>query len=286
MRGTVRVSVLLPFVNAAATVRAAVRSILEQTHTDFELVVIDDGSTDHSRSLIEEEAGGDRRLRLLGDRERRGLPARLNEALDAVHGDLIARMDADDVAHPERFARQIEALADDRSLDLVGSSVVVLDGDEPLGIRRFPLSHESLTASIWRGIPVAHPTFMARSAWLRHHRFDAHFTRSQDQELLLRTSASSRFANLEPPLLGYREPAAGADRSLSRRFRREAVRRHVGAVAASRLHLRDMVASLSTLLRPGIERSAHRLRPLSPTDAEQWRRLARSGRWPDLASAS
>jgi len=279
----VRLSVLLPFRNAAPTVRAAVRSVLEQTERDFELLALDDGSTDSSGDLVRAEASGDARVRVLGDARSLGLAARLNQALDLAGGTLLARMDADDVCHPDRLRLQAKALDADPSLDLVGSSVVVLDGDEPRGIRRFPSSHETIVAHRWRGIPIAHPTFMARAAWLRRHRYDETFTRAQDQELLLRTSASSRFGNVAAALLGYREPTDATALAAARSFRRTAVARQVGAVAALRLLVRDMAASVASSRQ---QRSMRGLDPLPPDEASAWRTLARTGRWRDPRSAS
>lgn len=275
-----RISVLLPFRNAAGTVGAAVRSILEQSERDLEVLALDDGSTDDSRARVAAEAGSDPRVRLLGDAQPRGLAARLNELIDLARGDLIARMDSDDVAHPQRFERQCRALDADPALDMLGTAVVVLQGDEPLGIRAFPSDHAAIAARRWHGIPMAHPTFMGRRAWFERHRYDPSYERSQDQELLLRTLDGSRFANLPEPLLGYRISQVRSAARRSRDARRRAVRRHLGLSAAILLSVRDALASLAP------PRHTLGLAPLDERQREQWRTLARSGRWPDPHSAS
>lgn len=275
-----KISVLMPFQDAEATIEAALRSLLLQSHRDLEVLAIDDGSRDSSRTRVTALAREDDRVRMLGDERRRGLSARLNEGIDAATGELVSRMDADDAAHPERLSAQAAALASGASLDLIGAAVVVIRDGEALGVRRFPRDHASIMASAWRGVPMAHPCLLGRAEWFRGHRYDEHLPRAQDQELLLRAAPHSRYGNLVRPLLAYREPTSEAARSESRRCRRIAVRRHRGAVAAMMLSLRDSVASRrSRDPRRGLE-------PLSETEQAAWRTLARSGRWPDPDSQS
>lgn len=275
-----RISVLLPFRNASATIGAAIRSILAQDEGDFELLALDDGSSDDSASRASEAAEGDARLRLISDGRALGLAVRLNQLLDAARGELFARMDADDAAHPTRLRLQRCALDADDSIDLIGAAVVVLEGDEPAGIRRFPIGHEAIVSNAWRGIPVVHPTFMGRARWFLRHRYHGDFARAQDQELLLRTHRESRFANLPDALLAYRAPQSVSTARDARRTRRRAVRRHVGAAAALALGVRDTLAYFTSA------RIAADLEPLNDMDREAWRALARSGRWPDPRSAS
>lgn len=275
-----RISVLMPFRDAETTIDAALRSLLRQTHRDLEVLAIDDGSSDASGERVAAFARDDPRVRVLGDGRRRGLSARLNEGIDAASGEFLARMDADDAAHPDRLAAQCAALAADATLDLVGAAVVVVRGDEALGVRRFPREHASIMASAWRGVPIAHPCFMGRREWFRRHRYDESFARAQDQELLLRAAPSSRYGNLERPLLAYRESVGDAARRQSRRFRRAGVRRHRGAIAAAALALRDLLASRRS------EHAPRGLEAIPELERSAWSTLARSGQWPDLDSRS
>lgn len=279
MRGVVRISVLLPFRNAAATVGAAVRSILEQDERDFELLAIDDGSTDDSIARVRSEVGEDARVTVLVDGHQRGLAARLNELMDAAQGELFARMDADDVSHPARLRLQRAAFESTTAPDLLGTAVVVLQGDEPLGTRTHPLDHASIVAHAWRGIPIAHPTFMGRAQWFRRHRYDTRFERTQDQELLLRTRGSSRFANLAEPLLAYRASPSVQTARRARCARRQAVREHVGIGASLALGVRDALARFSPA------RHIAGLVPFTEAERARWRALAESGRWPAPISA-
>lgn len=278
MTGTVLISVLLPYRNAAATIDAAIHSILGQSHRHLEVLAMNDGSTDDSRARVEALAARDPRLRMIGDDRGLGLVRRLNDGIDQASGPIIARMDADDVSHPRRFEAQLKVLDADPSIDLVGTSVVVLDGDEPRGVRRLPERHADIVADSWIGIHVVHPTYCGRAEWFRRHRY-APFDRVEDQELLLRAAPTSRFANVPTPLLGYREPARATVRS-RRRNRRGIVRLHTGRLAATALLFRDIAARL-------MERSSPRgLEPMTPAERDAWRELARSGRWPDRDSRS
>jgi Glycosyl transferase family 2 len=114
-----KVSVLMPAYNASQYIRAAVFSILTQTHQDLELIIIDDGSTDGTTEILQDIASSDRRVKLTV-RENRGLVASLNQGLELAEGELIARMDADDVAYPHRLAMQVEAFKQTPQLCLLG----------------------------------------------------------------------------------------------------------------------------------------------------------------------
>src|SRR5690606_35730807 len=115
----------LPFADNLPTLELALKSVFAQTEPAWELLLVDDGSTDGSAALA--IALADPRVRLLGDGRRRGLAARLNEINQTARAPLVARMDADDQMHPERLARQLAAMEADPGLDLLGSDMIVLD---------------------------------------------------------------------------------------------------------------------------------------------------------------
>ena len=103
------VSIILPIFNAGKHLRSCIRSLQWQDYANFEIIAIDDGSTDGSWDVLREYAEADPRL-IVRTRENRGLIATLNEAIPLCQGDFIARMDADDIAYPERFAQQVEKI--------------------------------------------------------------------------------------------------------------------------------------------------------------------------------
>jgi glycosyltransferase involved in cell wall biosynthesis len=209
------ISILLPVHNGGATLGLAVKSILSQTLADFELLLIDDGSTDNAIDRI--RALNDPRVRILGDAARRGLSARLNEGIDAARAPYIARMDADDVSFPKRLEKQAHFLGAHKDVDLVGCRALVFrsgeagrgltrSGGDIIGLLPFAARHEALCARPWRGIPLPHPTWMGRADWFRRWRYATpEVARAEDQDLLLRAHADSRYACLPDVLLGYRQ---------------------------------------------------------------------------------
>jgi len=250
------ITVLLPVRNAAGTLALALRSVLRQTRGDFEVLVLDDGSTDDSAVVA--RRSDDPRVRVLSDPVGRGLAHRLNEGIDLARGRYIARMDADDVCFPERFERQARFLDTHPDVDLVGTRAIVFRSDgSVVGLLPYRGAHEALVARPWRGIPLPHPTWMGRREWFSRHRYRVpEVRRAEDQELLLRACATSRYACLEEVLLGYRlgpfdlGKTWAARRSLTQaQFSHHARRREpaaavrVLALAAVKIPL-DLLASL------------------------------------------
>jgi glycosyltransferase involved in cell wall biosynthesis len=203
----VSVTIGIPFLNARRSLATAVRSVFAQTHEDWELLLIDDGSTDGSTDVVRRV--NDPRVRLLADGSNRGLCARLNQIAAMARGTYLARMDADDVMHPERIGRQLALLRADPSVDLVDTATFTMDEDlTPLGIRGDgPL--DARPEAVLRDGLLIHPTVMGRSEWFRRHPYDPVFVRAEDRELWIRTCATTRCARLGQPLFFYREGPAG-----------------------------------------------------------------------------
>jgi glycosyltransferase involved in cell wall biosynthesis len=198
------ITVALPVYNGGRFLRPAVLSIVRQTCTDWELLIIDDGSTDGSLEFIRDIK--DARIRIIRDGLNKGLAARLNEAINLARGQYFARMDQDDIAYPERFARQVAALAKDPKLDLVGvRSLAISQQDQIVGYFPYASSDNELCAMPWVGFYIVHPTWMGRAAWFRHHRYATPGPYlCEDQELLLRAFATSRFTVIDDILFAYR----------------------------------------------------------------------------------
>jgi glycosyltransferase involved in cell wall biosynthesis len=194
----------MPVYNCDRTLAAAVQSILNQTFENWELLILDDGSTD--RTLQVAQSFRDERIRVVADGEHKGLVARLNRAIQMSSGKYIARMDADDVAYPERLERQVDYLERHPEVDLVGCSMLVFGKDgTTLGCRPSPETHEELCRRPSAGFHIWHPTWMGRMEWFRARQYDPKAIRAEDQVLLLRSYLTSRFACLPEILQGYRE---------------------------------------------------------------------------------
>jgi glycosyltransferase involved in cell wall biosynthesis len=275
------ITVGLPVYNAGATLAAAVTSIRAQTYSKWELLIIDDGSTDGSHQIGMEAQRRDDRIRFVYDGRHLGLPARLNELIASANGELFARMDADDVAYPRRLECQAAFLIANPTVDVVGSAMVVFGGEGALkGVRRGRLSHAEICAHPEWGFRMFHPTWTGRTAWFARYGYRP--GDSEDQDLLLRAYLESQYANLPEVLLGYRQHRHRSRYTIGRRrfFTGRAVRRmlrdgraHLALSAVLKmlvLGLADMTA-FSLRLEDRVLRQ--RAAPASPAEIREWRSL-------------
>jgi hypothetical protein len=199
-------SVILPVYNAEAFVREAVESILAQTFRDFELIVINDGSTDRSGAILHELAACDSRLVLI-DRPNQGLVLTLNEGIQRARALFIARMDADDIAVPERFGLQLARMAADPTLGVLGSFIRIIDKTgHILRLGNYPVTPEASALFLDKGSPLAHPSVMMRKdVLIKAGGYRPVFSHCEDYDLWLRVSELGYgIANLPQPLLKYR----------------------------------------------------------------------------------
>jgi glycosyltransferase involved in cell wall biosynthesis len=201
-----RVSVLLPLYDGEAYIREAVDSVLAQTHRDFELLILDDGSRDGSLAIVQDFARRDPRVRVIA-RENRGLTATLNELLAAADGELVARMDADDVCLPDRFARQIAFLAEHPEVVCVGGDAEMIDEQGRfLTVLRLPEDDAEIQRQALVGYaPLFHPAAMIRRRVLvAIGGYRKEYWPAEDLDLWLRLGEAGALANLPGPVLRYR----------------------------------------------------------------------------------
>ena len=197
---TPRVSVLMAVRDGVPWVKDAVASVLAQTLSDLELIVVDDGSVDATPALLADV--DDRRL-LVERRSRAGLTCALNVALARASAPLVARLDADDIALPERLQRQVAFLDAHPEVGVVGSAAREI-GDDGLEVRviRPPEDHVALRRALIRRNPMVHSTVtMRRGAVEAVGGYDARFAVAQDYDLWMRLLAVTRLANLPQTLV-------------------------------------------------------------------------------------
>jgi len=219
--GTPRVSVLLPVRDAAATLPECLDSLAAQTLGDHETVVVDDGSSDESPHILDERRRRDSRLRVLRTPPR-GIAAALNLALRAARAPLVARMDGDDVALPDRLLRQVERLDADPAVGVLGCRVehVPDPGVPPSGgmhehVRwhNALLDHESMARDRFVDSPLVHPSVVVRREVMDALGGYADIDGPEDYELWLRAfDAGVRFAKLADVLLRWRDHPSRATR--------------------------------------------------------------------------
>jgi glycosyltransferase involved in cell wall biosynthesis len=201
-----RVSVVLPVYNGEPFLTDAVDSILAQTFRDFELIGIEDGSLDGSGEILDRFALADSRVRVL-HQANAGIIAALNRGLALARGEFIARMDADDVAHPERLARQAAFLDGRPDIAVVGCAVTLID-ERGKRIRdvEYPRTPEAVAEFLEIGAPLAHPAVMMRRDAVRAvGGYREAYRHAEDYDLWLRMAERYRMANLPDRLLLYRQ---------------------------------------------------------------------------------
>lgn len=216
------VSVLLPARDAAATLPAALESVLGQTLADLEVVAVDDGSTDETPALLDAYAARDPRVRVLRQPPC-GIVAALNRGLAACRGSFVARMDADDVAHPERLAAQHAFLAARPDLGLCGSLVAGVGADGSAlrpGMARYIgwlnglVAHDEIARERFVESPLVHPTAFARREVLLAAGGYEDRGWPEDYDLWLRLLARGvRMGKVPQVLLAWRDHAARATRT-------------------------------------------------------------------------
>ncbi|WP_421655352.1 glycosyltransferase family 2 protein [Leptothermofonsia sp. ETS-13] len=200
------VSVLMPVFNGGHYLEEAVESILNQSFTQFELLIINDGSTDDSLKILQQYAESDRRIRLWS-RENRGLVRTLNELIEMASGRFLARMDADDVALPDRLLRQVQQLENQPNLLCVGGAYDMVDhqGEWLLHVSPVLQNNEIQQRLLSGNSPIQHScAMMRRSAVRQVGGYDPATFPAEDLDLWLRLGELGELANLEETILKYR----------------------------------------------------------------------------------
>jgi glycosyltransferase involved in cell wall biosynthesis len=201
-----KISVLMPVYNGERYIREAVESVLDQTFGDFELLALDDGSTDKSAAILREYEARDGRVRVFS-RENRGLVLTLNELIAKARGHYLARMDADDICLPPRFEKQLEFLDSHREYVLVGSFQEVINSSgQRIGVIRHPINHEEIDHLQLKGCCcLSHSSVMLRASAVKSlNGYDPQFAYAEDLELWLRMAEHGKIANIPEVLILYR----------------------------------------------------------------------------------
>ncbi len=199
-----KVSVVLPVYNVSAHIRGTIESILRQTFQDFELLVLDDCSTDDTVAQIEQIA--DPRLRLLRNERNLGRAGTDNAALPHVRGEYIAKMDGDDICHPERLAKQVAYLDAHPEVDIVGSFMQNFGASTYLN--RYPAQPADTRVLTLFTLPTGNPSAMMRTSLFREQgmRYDASLRQTEDYDFCARYIRQLRIATLQEALIEYRVP--------------------------------------------------------------------------------
>lgn len=201
------VSVVMPVYNAGIFLSVALTSIIEQTFCGWEMICVNDGSTDGSGKLLDQFARQDARIRVV-HQANTGIVGALNHGCELAQGPLICRMDSDDIAIPHRMERQLAFLRNAPTCVAVGGSILEIDTDgDPLCCSRLPNSHAEIESNLLhRRTGLYHPTAMLRTEALRAvGGYRKEYQWVEDHDLWLRLAQRGQLANLDEVILCYRQ---------------------------------------------------------------------------------
>ncbi|CAN6959969.1 Glycosyltransferase 2-like domain-containing protein [Psychrobacter okhotskensis] len=209
MNESTYVTIGIPFYNAEKYLEGAICSVLAQTHTSWELILVDDGSTDQSLEIAKAYAKKENRIKVLSDDRNKKLASRLNQIIDEAKYDFIARMDADDLMSSSRLQKQIHYLHQNLNIDLVSTGVLSLDNNLTLvGYRNTP-SNKIITKvdAIVGSTGIIHASILARKSWYERNRYNENSFLAQDYELWLNAFINNdlKAGFIEEQLYYYRE---------------------------------------------------------------------------------
>lgn len=197
-------SVVMPVYNAEKYLQETIDSILKQDFTDFELIILNDKSTDNSKAIIEKNAASDSRIIFVDKVENVG-PARLrNEGFSLSTGEFIALMDADDISKPNRFTKQLDFLRTHPEIGVCGTFYTLFKPDGKRQLIALPTEHVDIRTAFLFYNPTGNPTIMLRKEALKDFRFDNDFVPVEDYELWSRIASYTQLANIPESLLDYR----------------------------------------------------------------------------------
>lgn len=201
------ISIGIPFYNAESYLADAIRSVFSQTYQDWELLLVDDGSTD--RSLEIARSIRDPRVRVLSDGQNKKLPFRLNQITSEAKYDFIGRMDADDLISPARFQKQIDFLNTHKEFDLITTGLCSINKkDTPIGVRCSSLGSSVNGKNLIMGRHgIVHASILGKKSWFKRNPYDSSVHLCEDYELWLRAFSKNDFNIyiLNEPLYYYRE---------------------------------------------------------------------------------
>ncbi len=200
----------MPVYNGGSFLIDAVASIVEQSFSDWELICVNDGSTDDSPNVLDWFATKDNRIQIV-HQSNAGIVAALNRGCTAARGKLICRMDCDDIALEDRLRTQYGFLVEHPDCVVVGSAILAIDTDSsPLGVQKLPSEHEQIRANLMhRNTGHFHPTTMIRAAALKSvGGYRKQYQWIEDHDLWIRLSRQHRLANLDSVQLCYRQHAS------------------------------------------------------------------------------
>ncbi len=200
------ISVIMPAYNAEPYISAAIESVLAQTFKRFELIIIDDSSTDKTLTIIKSFAKKDKRIRVLANKADRNIGRVLNKGIDFARSNIIARMDADDVSLPHRFKEQFALLNSSKKMAVVGLNIEIIDlAGKHIAWRSYPSDSKEMKKCLLRYSPFAHPGVMfKKDMFEKVGKYNTAYSPTEDLDLWFRLGKRYSFGSIPKTLLQYR----------------------------------------------------------------------------------
>ena len=198
------ISVILPTYNNEETIFNSIRSILDQSYKKFELLIVNDCSTDKTKQII--KSIDDSRIVYIENRKNIGRSQSRNKAIDKAKGSYIAVMDGDDISIPVRFELQINYLLKNPKVDLVASNIIFFNNNVVRGVSDVKLKSLKNLNFFFRPIGLPHVTWMARKDFFLNFKYNPNIPATIDQDLLLRSFKSNNYFLITEPLVFVNEP--------------------------------------------------------------------------------
>lgn len=207
-----KISIGIPFYNPGDDFKDAINSVLKQTYKNFELILLDDGSSDNSLNIA--RSFSDERIKIISDGTNKGLPARLNELIELSEGYYIARMDADDIISSSRIEQQVKVLNENPNVDMVTTGLCSITNDNKVVGYRLPSrqngEHISASDAIFGKADIAHATVLVRKEWYQRNKYNEKAKLMEDFQLWIDAAIKQdlKVAHVKQPLYFYREESS------------------------------------------------------------------------------
>ncbi len=212
------ISIVMPAHNAQKYIGKAIESILNQTFKKFELIIVNDASTDKTPSIIRPYARKDKRIVIVSNRQNLDIAGSLNKGIEIARSEIIARMDADDISLPNRLEVQYKAINKSKKIAIVGANIVVMDNKEKdISARNYPENSKDLKKCFFKYSPFAHPVVMFRKKIFDEvGGYDPVYSPTEDLDLWFRMGMRYQFKSVPQLLLRYRLSEASSSHSIIR----------------------------------------------------------------------
>lgn len=258
------ISVVMPAYNAQKYLSIAIESILNQTFKEFELIIINDASSDKTLSIIKSFAKKDSRVKIINNDTRLDIAGSLNKGISAASSEIIARMDADDISLPNRLEVQYKLINDSKRIAAVGANIVVMDPQEKdISARSYPEKSKDLKKCFFKYSPFAHPVVMFRKKFFDEvGGYDPKYSPTEDLDLWFRMGMKHEFKSVPQLLLRYRLSESSSSHSIIRNLEMLVFRIRIKAIVkyGYRPNIFDIIYNLMQFLTLWITPSIYRIK--------------------------